>query len=146
MKTVCLYFQVHQPLRLKRYRFFNIGQDHYYYDDFSNETILQKVATKCYLPTNKLLLDLIKEFDGKFKVSFSISGVVLDQFEVYAPEVIESFQELADTGHVEFLAETNAHSLASLASKEEFFHQIQIHDTKSKSILIRNQLFSETLN
>jgi alpha-amylase len=130
MKTVCLYFQVHQPLRLKRYRFFNIGQDHYYYDDFSNETILQKVATKCYLPTNKLLLDLIKEFDGKFKVSFSISGVVLDQFEVYAPEVIESFQELADTGHVEFLAETNAHSLASLASKEEFFHQIQIHDTK----------------
>jgi alpha-amylase len=130
MKTVCLYFQVHQPLRLKRYRFFNIGQDHYYFDDFSNETILQKVATKCYLPTNKLLLDLIKEFDGKFKVSFSISGVVLDQFEVYAPEVIESFQELANTGHVEFLAETNAHSLASLAIKEEFLNQIQIHDAK----------------
>ncbi len=130
MKTVCLYFQVHQPLRLKRYRFFNIGQDHYYYDDFSNETILQKVAGKCYLPTNKLLLDLIKEFNGKFKLAFSISGVVLDQFEVYAPEVIESFQELADTGNVEFLAETNAHSLASLANKEEFLNQIQLHDAK----------------
>ncbi len=130
MKTVCLYFQVHQPLRLKKYRFFNIGQDHYYYDDYSNETILQKVADKCYLPTNKLLLDLIRKFDGKFKLAFSISGVVLDQFDVYAPEVIASFQELANTGHVEFLAETNAHSLASLANKDEFLNQIKLHDAK----------------
>lgn len=132
MKTLCLYFQVHQPLRLKRYRFFNIGDDHYYYDDYSNETILNKVAEKCYLPTNKILLDLIKKYKGQFKISFSISGIALDQFEVYAPEVIDSFRELVDTGYVELLAETNAHSLISLANKDEFKEQVKLHGEKIK--------------
>ncbi len=132
MKTLCFYFQVHQPLRFKRYRFFNIGDDHYYYDDYSNESILNKVAEKCYLPTNKILLDLIKKYDGKFKVSFSISGIALDQFEVYAPEVIDSFRELVETGHVEILAETNAHSLVSLTDNAEFGRQVKLHEEKIK--------------
>lgn len=132
MKTLCLYFQVHQPLRLKRYRFFNIGEDHYYYDDYSNESILNKVAEKCYLPGNRILMDLIKKYDGKFKVAFSISGIALDQFEAYAPEVIDSFRELVDTGHVELLAETNAHSLVALADNEEFEKQVKLHGEKIK--------------
>ena len=132
MKTLCFYFQVHQPLRFKRYRFFNIGDDHYYYDDYSNESILNKVAEKCYLPTNKILLDLIKKYKGKFKVAFSISGIALDQFEVYAPEVIDSFRELVETGHVEILAETNAHSLVSLTSNAEFERQVKLHEEKIK--------------
>ena len=132
MKTLCFYFQVHQPLRFKRYRFFNIGDDHYYYDDYSNETILNKVAEKCYLPTNKILLDLVKKYKGKFKISFSISGVALDQFEVYAPEIIDSFRKLVDTGYVEILAETNAHSLVSLADNDEFEKQVKLHGEKIK--------------
>ena len=95
MKTICLYFQIHQPFRFKRYRFFEIGNNHYYYDDYSNESILRKVANKCYLPANKVLLDLFKEYGCRFKVAFSISGTALDQFELYAPDVLESFQKLA---------------------------------------------------
>jgi alpha-amylase len=123
-KAICLYFEVHQPFRLKRYRFFDLGHDHYYYDDFSNESILRKVAEKCYLPANSIILDLINKHKGKFKVAFSMSGIVIDQFRLYAPEVLESFKKLADTGMVEFLAETEAHSLASLKNKDEFFRQV----------------------
>ncbi len=130
MKTLCLYFQVHQPLRFKRYRFFNIGNDHYYYDDYSNESIIQKVAEKCYLPANNILLELLKKYKGQFKIAFSVSGVALDQFETYVPEVIHSFQKLAKTGYVEFLAETNAHSLVSLSDKEEFMQQVKLHEEK----------------
>src|SRR4030042_5109462 len=107
MRTICLYFQIHQPFRLKRYRFFDIGNEHYYYDDYSNESILQRVASKSYLKANAVLMDIIKEQKEKFKVSFSISGPALDQFELYAPEVLESFQKLANTGQVEFLCETD---------------------------------------
>jgi alpha-amylase len=130
MRTICLYFQVHQPFRFKRYRFFDIGNNHYYYDDFANESILKKIASKCYLPANQVLLEQIKKYDGKFKVTFSISGVALDQFELYAPEVIASFQELAKTGSVEFLAETNAHSLVALKDREEFARQVQNHSKR----------------
>jgi len=130
MKTICLYFQVHQPFRFKRYRFFEIGNNHYYYDDYSNESIMRKMATKCYLPANKLLLDLFKEYGQRFKVAFSISGTALDQFELYAPDVIESFQKLAHTGYVEFLSETYSHSLVSLKNREEFENQIKDHDEK----------------
>ncbi len=128
MKTICLYFQVHQPFRYRRYRFFDIGNDHYYYDDYANETILQKVAIDCYLPANKILLEAIKKNKGKFKVAFSLSGIALEQFELYAPEVLDSFKELAKTGCVEFLSETYSHSLVSLKSKELLQAQINKHD------------------
>jgi len=128
MKTICLYFQLHQPFRFRRYRFFDIGNDHYYYDDFANETILRKVANQCYLPANKIILEAIKRHKGKFKVSFSLSGIAIEQFELYAPEVIQSFKELAQTGCVEFLSETFSHSLVALKSKEALQFQINKHD------------------
>ena len=128
MRTICLYFQVHQPFRFRRYRFFDIGNDHYYYDDYSNESILQKVAQKCYLPANALMLDLIQKHKGRFKIAYSISGIAMDQFRLYAPEVLESFKKLADTGKVEFLSETYAHSLSSLKGREEFERQVKAHD------------------
>ena len=126
-KSICLYFQVHQPARLRLYRFFDIGKDSHYYDDFANRTILRRVAQKCYLPMNALLQELIEANKGSFKVAFSISGTVLEQFDRYAPEVIESFRKLAQTGCVEFLSETYYHSLASFASEAEFKHQVLKH-------------------
>ena len=126
-KSICLYFQVHQPTRLRLYRFFDIGKDSHYYDDFANRTILKRIAQKCYLPMNELLLESIKKNKGKFKLAFSISGSALEQFDRYAPEVIESFVKLAETGCVEFLCETYNHSLSSLASRQEFEHQVLKH-------------------
>ena len=126
-KSICLYFQVHQPNRLRLYRFFDIGKDSHYYDDFANRTILRRVAQRCYLPANELLLDLIRAHKGQFKVAFSISGSVIEQFDRYAPEVIDSFRKLAGTGCVEFLAETYYHSLASIASPSEFTRQVEKH-------------------
>ena len=126
-KSICLYFQVHQPTRLRLYRFFDIGKDSHYYDDFANRTILKRVAQKCYLPMNKLLLKSIKASKGAFKVAFSISGSALEQFDRYAPEVLDSFKELAETGCVEFLCETYYHSLSSVASPAEFEFQVQRH-------------------
>jgi alpha-amylase len=133
-KSICLYFQVHQPTRLRLYRFFDIGKDSHYYDDFANRTILRRVAQKCYLPMNQLMLDLIKQYKGKFKIAYSISGSVLDQFQRFAPEVIDSFRALAATGKVEFLAETYYHSLASLASESEFRHQVGKHAAKIEEL------------
>ena len=132
MKTVSLDFQVHQPWRLKIYRFFNIGKDHNYLDDFTNRAIMQKVARQCYLPMNALLLKLIKENKGAFKCSFSITGSAVEQFRAYAPEVLDSFRALAETGCVEFLAETYSHSLASLSSKEDFVEQVKLHSKMIK--------------
>ena len=132
MKNICFYFQVHQPFRLKTFRFFDIGNGKTYFDEQSNSAIMRKVADKCYLPANALLLDLIKKHGQRFKVSFSISGMALDQFEKYAPEVLESFQRLAATGCVEFLAETNSHSLAVLKSENEFVNQVHEHAAKIK--------------
>ncbi len=132
MKTVCLYFQVHQPWRLKVYRFFNIGKDHNYLDDFTNRSIMQKVARQCYLPMNALLLKLIKENKGAFRCSFSITGSAVEQFRAYAPEVLDSFRALAETGCVEFLAETYSHSLAALSSKEDFVEQVKLHTAMIK--------------
>ncbi len=130
MKQVCLFFQVHQPFRHRRYRFFDIGNDHYYYDDYTNETIMRKIAEKSYLPTNEILLKLVDKLEGKFKVAFSITGVALEQFALYSPEVIKSFQKLAKTGCVEFLAETFSHSLASLIDKDIFEKQVKLHEQK----------------
>ncbi len=134
MRTICLYFQIHQPFRLKRYRFFNIGNDHYYYDDFLNESIISRVAERSFLQANKVIGQIIKEFGSQFKVAFSISGIALDQLELYCPEVIESFQKLAKTGSVEFLAETYSHSLASLKSKDEFVRQVNDHRRKIREL------------
>ncbi len=134
-KAICFYFQVHQPFRLKRYRFFDLGHDHYYYDDFSNESIMRKVAENCYLPANEVILDLILKNKGKFKVSFSLTGLVINQFRLYAPEVLESFRKLAETGMVEFLAETESHSLASLKSRSEFERQVNVHRSMIKEFL-----------
>lgn len=132
MRTICFYFQVHQPFRLKRYKFFDIGNDHYYYNDFDNRSIMRKVAEKCYLPTNQVFLDLIKEYGDRFKIAYSISGVAIDQFEKYAPEVIESFKRLVETGSVEILSETYSHSLSSLKNKDEFEYQVNMHRKKVK--------------
>ncbi|OFY90275.1 MAG: hypothetical protein A2236_04385 [Bacteroidetes bacterium RIFOXYA2_FULL_33_7] len=117
MRTICFYFQVHQPFRLRNYKFFDIGNNHYYFDDYANRSILRKVANKSYLPTNQVFLDLIKEYGSRFKISYSISGTALDQFEMYAPDVIDSFRRLADTGCVEFLTETYPHALSALKDK-----------------------------
>ena len=133
-KSICLYFQVHQPTRLRLYRFFDIGKDSHYYDDFANRTILRRIAQKCYLPMNQLMLELIKQNKGKFKIAYSISGSALEQFQRFAPDVIESFKALAATGKVEFLAETYYHSLASLASESEFRHQVQKHAAKIEEL------------
>lgn len=135
MRTICFYFQIHQPFRLKRYRFFDIGMDHYYYDDYANEDIIRRIAERCYLPANQTILQMIKETKGKFKVAFSISGIALEQLELYAPEVIDSFKELAQTGCVEFLAETYAHSLACLEEdSDEFELQVKMHAKKIQSL------------
>lgn len=127
MKTVCFYFQVHQPLRLKKYRFFSIGKDHNYLDDLHNRSIINDIATRCYLPMNNNLLELIKESKGALKISFSISGLAIEQFRSYAPQVLDSFKALAKTGCVEFLAETYSHSLASLIDPVEFESDVKRH-------------------
>ena len=145
MKTICLYFQVHQPWRLKKYRFFNMGKDHNYLDDMLNRSIMQKVARQCYLPMNALLLNLIKEHKGAFRCSFSITGSAIEQFRAYVPEVLDSFRALAETGCVEFLAETYSHSLAALASKEDFEQQVKLHaQTIKKEFGVKPTAFRNT--
>ncbi len=134
MRSICFYFQVHQPFRLNTYRFFDMGANHYYFNEYQNQYIVNRIANKCYLPMNKLMLQLIKENGKKFKISYSISGMALEQFEKYTPEVIDSFKALAKTGCVEFIAETYSHSLASLKSKGEFEFQVNKHKDKIKKL------------
>jgi alpha-amylase len=134
MPSVCFYFQVHQPLRVRKYRVFDVGQNSSYFNDESgtsldNKAIIEKVARKCYLPANAVLLENIKN-NPEFKVSFSISGVALEQFEKYQPEVINSFKALIDTGNVELLSETYHHSLSSIYNEEEFINQVGLHRKK----------------
>lgn len=145
MKTICFYFQIHQPFRLRRYRFFDIGNNHYYYDDFQNEEIFHRISEKCYLPANRAIMEMIRKSGGKFKVAFSISGTALEQMEIYAPEVIDSFRELAGLGCVEFLAETYAHSLASIGEPEEFKAQVRMHTEKVKALFgVEPKVFRNT--
>jgi alpha-amylase len=134
MKSISLTFQIHQPVRLKAYRFSDICNDPNYYNDSENQTIIQESANNWYLPTNKRLLALLDKYEGGFRIAFSISGTALDQFCMYAPEVIESFKLLADTGNVEFIAETYSHSLASLKDKNEFIRQIKSHSEKIEEL------------
>ncbi|MBC8378681.1 MAG: alpha-amylase [Planctomycetes bacterium] len=125
MASVCFYFQVHQPFRLRHYTVF----DHTprYFDEFKNASICRKVANKCYLPSNRLLLDTIRRYEGRFKVAFSVTGVIMEQFQKYCPEVMSTFDALAETGCVEFLAETYYHSLSFLYSHDEFIEQVNKH-------------------
>jgi alpha-amylase len=125
MASVCFYFQVHQPYRLRNYTVFDTDSN--YFDEAKNAQICRKVADKSYLPANRLMLELIKKYNGKFRISYSITGVLLEQLEKYAPEVLTTFKELAATGCVEFLAETYYHSLSSLYSQDEFIEQIKLH-------------------
>jgi alpha-amylase len=125
--SVCFYFQVHQPYRMRPYRVLDIGSPLSYFDEELNREIAEKVARKCYLPTNKIMLELIKRYPGRFKIAYSISGVALEQFEEYTPEVLASFKELAATGQVEFLAETYYHSLSALFDRDEFTAQVEKH-------------------
>ncbi len=125
MPSVCFYFQVHQPMRLRHYTVFDNGHD--YFDDHKNASICKKVAQKCYLPANRLLLDLVRQHEGRFKIAYSITGTLLEQFEAYCPEVMSTFDALARTGCVEFLGETYYHSLSFLYSREEFLEQVDKH-------------------
>ncbi|WP_300801159.1 glycoside hydrolase family 57 protein [uncultured Desulfovibrio sp.] len=145
MAAVCFYFQVHQPYRLRHYTFFDIGADAFYEDENANCDILLKVARKCYLPMNALLLSLIRRHEGRFKVSFSLSGTALDQFVAYAPELIQSYRELVATGCVELLSETYNHSLAFLYSPEEFREQVRLHDDRIEELFgVRPTVFRNT--
>ena len=129
-----MYFQVHQPVRLRKYHFFDIGKNNDYYDDFANRTYTRKIADRCYLPANRVILELIKKYGKNFKVAFSITGLAIEQFQKYAPEVIDSFKELAATGSVEFLAETYSHSLACLVDEAEFKRQVKRHSEVMKDL------------
>lgn len=133
VKKVCLYFHVHQPFRMAHYSVFDIGTSKDYFDNRKNREILEKVARKCYIPTNNIILSLLNKHP-EFKISYSITGILLDQLEEFAPEVLESFKELAKTGRVEFLAETYYHSLSSLYSDNEFKDQINLHKRKIKKL------------
>jgi len=120
MKTICLYFEIHQIIHLKRYRFFDIGTDHYYYDDYENERSISDIAERSYMPALNMLQQMIKENGKFFKVAFSLSGTGIEQLEMHAPQVLEKLQELNETGCVEFLAEPYSHGLSSLANPDAF--------------------------
>ena len=134
MKSVCFYFTIHQPYRLKRYRFFDIGNDHYYYDDFADDDIITRLANTSYIPMADTLLDMIKKTNGGFKCSICISGTAIEQLQMYVPEFIDKLRQLADTGCVEFLSGTYAHSLASLEDPEEFLREVKMHDDLIQSL------------
>lgn len=132
MASVCFYFQVHQPTRLRHYTVFDKHPD--YFDDHNNAAICRKVANKCYLPANRLLLKLIRKYEGRFKISYSITGTLLEQMEQYTPEVMSTFHALAQTGCVEFLGETYYHSLSFLYSRQEFLEQVKMHSEIIESL------------
>ena len=138
MKTICLYFEIHQPIHLKRYRFFDIGTDHYYYDDYENERVINELFEKSYTPALQTMLDMIAENGKAFKVAFSISGVSLELIEQYAPEMLDLLGRLAATGCVEFLAEPYSHGLSSLGNVDNF-----ISETKRQAKKIK-QLFGQS--
>jgi alpha-amylase len=149
MSSVCFYFQVHQPYRIKQYRIFDVGKDSNYFNDNSerdlnNKKVLQKVARKSYLPTNAILLELLNKHP-EFKISFSLSGVLLEQLEKFSPETLVSFQELVNTGRAEILSETYYHSLSFLYSPQEFKKQVKMHKKKIKDIFgVEPKIFRNT--
>ncbi|HWV64398.1 polysaccharide deacetylase family protein [Chitinophaga sp.] len=145
MKKICIHFQVHQPFRLNRFSFMDIGGKIPYYDETLNSEILKRISLQSYLPANRALLQLIKSGNGQLRVKFSISGTALDQFEMYTPELVESFRMLADTGCVEFMSDTYSHSLAVLKSNEEFNFQVKKHTERIVGLFGRKpHLFNNT--
>lgn len=132
MPSVCFYFQVHQPYRLRRYSVFDFETN--YFESYKNAQVCRKVAQKCYLPANRLMLELIDKYQGKFRIAYSLTGVLLDQLEAYAPEVMSTFHALARTGCVEFLSETYYHGLSFLYSREEFIEQVRLHQQRIKDL------------
>ncbi|MDE5750961.1 MAG: glycoside hydrolase family 57 protein, partial [Duncaniella sp.] len=134
MKDICFYFQIHHPFLHKRYRFFDICNDDYYYDDLANDDIITRIAERSYIPAAETLLRMIEQSKGAFKCAISITGTALEQFEMYVPEFVDLLKKLSDTGCVEFLAETYAHSLASLADPDEFANQVKVHDEKIQAL------------
>ena len=134
MKTICLYFEIHQIVHLKRYRFFDIGTDHYYYDDYANETGMADVVERSYKPALAALIEMVKNSGGAFKVAFSISGVALEQMEIHAPCVIDLLKELNDTGCCEFLCEPYSHGLSSLANEDCFREEVKRQSEKIKEM------------
>ena len=145
MSDICLYFQVHQPMRLNKFSFFDIGKDKDYFDKKANRFYLERVARKCYLPANKLMLELINKYGGRFRVNYSITGVLLEQLEEFVPEVIDSFQALTDTDCVELFNETYYHSLSWLISKKEFSEQVKMHRKKIKELFgLKPRVFRNT--
>ncbi len=132
MKTICLYFEIHQIIHLKRYRFFDIGTDHYYYDDYENERSISDIAERSYMPALNTLLQMIKENGKYFKVAFSLSGTGIEQLEMHAPQVLEKLQEMNETGCVEFLAEPYSHGLSSLANEQSFARDMKKQVQKIK--------------
>lgn len=139
MKTICLYFEIHQIIHLKRYRFFDIGTDHYYYDDYANDTSINNIAENSYIPALNTLIKMARESEGAFKVALSLSGVGLEQLERYAPQVIDLLQELNSTGCCEFIAEPYSHGLASLAPNGEQSFRDEVKRQTEKI----NQLFGQ---
>jgi alpha-amylase len=143
MASVCFYFQVHQPFRLRRYSVFDTDTN--YFDDYKNAEICRKVAKKCYLPANRLMLELIRRYGKEFSVSYSITGIALEQFQKWAPEVVDSFRALVDTGQAEILAETYYHSLAFLYSRDEFREQVAAHTAKiGETFGVKPRVFRNT--
>ena len=138
MKTICFYFEIHQMMHLKRYRFFEIGNDHYYYDDYMNETEINEVVDKSYIPTLKALLQMIEETQGEFKFSLSISGVAFEQLEIHAPSVIDLIQKIHKTGCCEILSEPYSHGLSSLASTENFKREVKRQRDLMKQVFGKN--------
>ena len=134
MKTICLYFEIHQIIHLKRYRFFEIGSEHYYYDDYANEQGMNEVAERSYIPALRTLIDMAKANNGAFKVALSISGVALEQLEIYSPAVIDLLHQLNDTGCCEFLCEPYSHGLSSLANEECFREEVSRMSAKIKQV------------
>lgn len=134
MRTICLYFEIHQIIHLKRYRFFDIGTNHYYYDDYANETSINEVAERSYIPALSALIEMAKNSGGAFKVALSISGVALEQLEIHAPAVVDLLHQLNDTGCCEFLAEPYSHGLASLANEDCFKEEVKRQSAKMKQM------------
>jgi len=145
MRALCFYFQVHQPYRLRTYRFFDIGKRHFYYDEYANRIVMQRVAERCYLPMNQLFMQKIEELGPKMRFAISFSGTAVEQMETYAPYALDSFKKLVATGNVEVLAETFSHSVASLMNKDAFKMEVTEHKRLMKEVFgIRPKTFHNT--
>lgn len=145
MPSICFYFKIHQPFRLKNYTVFDIGEDSYYFDDERNKMYLDRIVKKCYIPTLNLIYELIKETDFRFKASFGLTGILIEQFKMWHPEVLDLFKKVASTGCIEFTGETYYHSLSSIFSIKEFIEQIKLHKlTIEKEFKQTPKIFSNT--